>query len=159
MNKNNILKEKYDYKYYNSSRGFIVNKISEIFKPSRFKKKQFRNNIWKPECNKENVYEKLMNYIIIMKEKYPLTNGYICNYCKKPFTFITNFSNRGMGVLRSRPKNDPLKAQNFSIDRWDSRITYTYDNIRFCCKSCNNRKSSSTPDDWNNFKEAQYEDR
>ena len=43
------------------------------------------------------------------------------------------------------------------VDRWDPRITYTYDNIRFCCLSCNTRKNSSTPDDWDNFKEAKNE--
>ena len=118
-----------DYKYNNSPKGFITIKISQIFKPSSFKFRPGRNTIWKPDCTKEDIYQKLMNYIIIMKEKYPESDGYLCNYCKKPF----------------------------SIDRWDPRITYTYDNIRFCCLGCNNRKSSSTPNDWDNFKEATHD--
>ena len=148
-----------DHKYANSQRGFIVNKVVQIFKPSSFKKRSNRNNVWKPECTKEDIYQKLMNYVIIMKEKYSLNDGYLCNYCKKPFTYLTNFTNRGVGFIKSRSKYDPAKEQNFSIDRWDPRITYTYDNIRFCCLGCNIRKSHSTPDDWTNFKEARYEDR
>ena len=148
-----------DYKYANSQRGFIVIKVVQIFKPSSLKKRSNRNTMWKPECHKEDIYQKLMNYVIIMKEKYPLSDGYLCNYCKKPFTYITNFTNRGLGLRKTRSKYDPAKEQNFSIDRWDPRITYTYDNIRFCCLGCNIRKSHSTPDDWTNFKEARYEDR
>lgn len=94
-----------------------------------------------------------MNYTIIMKEKYPQTNGYICCYCKHPWSFYTHYKTRGKG-LKKRSKLTPETEHNFSIDRWDPTITYTYDNIRFCCLGCNNRKSSSTPLDWENFKEA-----
>jgi hypothetical protein len=148
-----------DFKYFNSQRGFIVTKISDVFKPSRSLKKKDRNNIWKPECSKEDIYQKLMNYIIIMKEKYPLSDGYLCNYCKKPFTYLTNFTKRGEGYQNIKRKYDPAKEHNFAIDRWDSRITYTYNNIRFCCLSCNNRKKNSNIDDWKNFIGAQYENR
>jgi len=145
-----------DYKYNNSPKGFITIKISQIFKPSSFKFRPGRNTIWKPDCTKEDIYQKLMNYIIIMKEKYPESNGYLCNYCKNPFTYKTNMGTRG-SVKKTRSKSDPAKEHNFSIDRWDPRITYTYDNIRFACLGCNNRKSSSTPNDWDNFKEATHD--
>ena len=81
------------------------------------------------------------------------TDGYICCYCKHPWSFYTHYKTRGKG-LKKRSKLTPETEHNFSIDRWDPMITYTYDNIRFCCLGCNNRKSSSTPLDWDNFKEA-----
>ena len=140
-----------DYRYNSSKRGFIVAKIVSIFKPSSLNRKG-RNTSWKPECTKEDVYQKLMNHVIEMKRLYPQTDGYLCTYCKAPFTYITNYRKRGK--LKTRSKLDPKKDKNFSIDRWDPNITYTYDNIRFCCLGCNSRKSSSTPVDWENFIEG-----
>ena len=142
-----------DWTYNNSRRGFIVIKIGSMFKPSNWKKREGRNTFWIPECTRQDVYRKLMNYIIIMKERYPQTDGYICCYCKYPWSFYTHHKIRGKG-LKTRSKLTPETEHNFSIDRWDPTITYTYDNIRFCCLGCNNRKSSSTPLDWDNFKEA-----
>ena len=147
-----------DYKYSNSKRGFIVIRVSHIFKPSKSKKIEGRNTVWVPECSKKDVYQKLMNYIIIMKEKYPLTDGYLCNYCKEPFTYLTNLTKRNVGVVGPRGKYDPAKKHNFAIDRWDPSITYTKDNIRFCCLGCNDRKKNSNIDDWKNFIGARYED-
>ena len=120
-----------DWTYLNSRRGFIVVKIGGIFKPSNLKKRDNRNTVWKPECTRENVYQKLMNHVIIMKERYPETDGYICHYCKHPWIFYTHYKTRGKG-LKKRSKLTPETEHNFSIDRWNSTITYTYDNIRFC---------------------------
>ena len=159
MYKNKLAHALVDYNYFNSQRGFIVQKISVIFTPINQTLRKGRNNFWKAGCTKEDVYQKLMNHIIIMKEKYPETDGYLCNYCKKQFTYKKNMGTRGSNLKKKRSKFDPAKAQNFSIDRWDPKITYTYDNIRFCCLSCNDRKGSTNLDDWNNFKDAQYEDR
>ena len=142
-----------DFKYNNSRRGFIVQKISSIFKPSNHKLRPGRKTYWKPECTKEDIYQKLMNHVIIMKERHPSTDGYICHYCHSPWTYKVNYLTRGT-VMKKRSKMDPSKDKNFSIDRWDPIITYTYDNIRFCCLGCNNRKSSSTPLDWINFQKA-----
>ena len=53
--------------------------------------------------------------------------------------------------------NDPSEAAlklaktNFSIDRYDPRITYKVNNIVFCCVDCNEKKKNSNPDDWLNF--------
>jgi len=145
-----------DHKYNNSQKGFIVVKIGQIFKPSSSKLRKGRNTVWKPELTREDLKLKLSNHVLNMAQKYPETDGYICHYCKEPFTYITNPRNRGY-VLKTRSKSDPAKIHNFSLDRWDPRITYTYDNIRFCCLGCNNRKNSSTPEDWNNFKEAEHD--
>ena len=140
-----------DFKYSNSKRGFIVKKIGSIFKPSNLNRKG-RNTSWVPECTKQDVYQKLMNHAAEMKRLYPQTDGFLCTYCKAPFTYKTNYRKRGS--FRTRSKSDPKKDHNFSIDRWDPKITYTYDNIRFCCLGCNNRKSASTPMDWENFIEG-----
>ena len=145
-----------DTKYLNSRRGFIVTKISDVFKPSHYKVREGRNTCWKPDCTKEDVYQKVMNYIIIMQERFPQTDGYICCYCKKPWTFFSNPTTRGIGH-KKRSKASPATDSNFAIDRWDSRITYEYNNLRFCCLGCNNRKSSSTPSDWDNYREASHD--
>ena len=145
-----------DNKYINGRRGFIVTKISDVFKPSHYRVREGRNTCWKPDCTKEDVYQKVMNYIIIMQERFSQTDGYICCYCKKPWTFFRRPITRGIGH-KKRGKASPETDSNFAIDRWDSRITYEYNNIRFACLGCNNRKSSSTPDDWDNFKEATHD--
>jgi len=154
--KNNPKKQAYkDWTYRNTKRGFIVTKIGAIFKPSNLKLRVNRNTMWAPNCTKEDIYQKLMNHIIIMKERYPHTDGYICHYCKSPWTFKTNFTERKKSKISKRSKMDPTKDKNFSIDRWDPTITYDIENIRFCCLGCNNRKSSSTPLDWKNFQEGE----
>jgi len=142
-----------DFKYHNSKRGFIVTKISQMFRPSNYNRKG-RNTSWVPECTKQDVYQKLMNHAAEMKRLYPQTDGFLCTYCKAPFTYITNYTQRKPGQRKRRAKTDPKKDKNFSVDRWDPNITYTYDNIKFCCLGCNNRKSSSTPMDWENFIEG-----
>jgi len=145
-----------DFIYRNTKRGFIVTKIAVIFKPSNWKSRDNRNTSWKPECTKQDVYQKLMNHAVEMKRLYPQTDGFLCTYCKAPFTYITNYTKRCREgeKPRTRSKVDPKKDKNFSIDRWNPNITYTYDNIKFCCLGCNSRKSSSTPMDWENFIEG-----
>ena len=88
-----------------------------------------------------------MNHIIIMKEKFPKTDGRLCRYCEKPFTFVTKRGTRGKGYQGRGTQNH----NNFSIDRWDPKLTYQSNNIIFCCGGCNDRKKNSTPDDWKNF--------
>ena len=144
-------------KYNNSYRGFIITKISHIFKPSKNNPQPGRNKVWVPECSREDIWQKFMNHIVRMKEKYPGTDGHICSYCKKILTYIAKKrTSIGKGHTKRGPMN-PNTLSNFSMDRWDPRITYTYNNIRFCCLDCNNRKNSSTPEDWDNFKEAKNE--
>ena len=54
-----------------------------------------------------------------MKRLYPQTDGFLCTYCKAPFTYITNYTKRKPGQRKRRAKADPKKDKNFSIDRWD----------------------------------------
>ena len=88
-----------------------------------------------------------MNHIIIMKEKFPDSDGRLCKYCEQPFTFKTNVRTRGQGYQGRGAQN----FNNFSIDRLDPRLTYQTNNIVFCCFGCNDRKKNSIPDDWKNF--------
>ena len=154
-NKNNYKISESNFKYDNSQKGFIITKMGQIFKPSSFKLRPGRNCVWKPKISREDLKLKLSNHVLNMAQDYPETDGYICSYCKSPFTYITNRRSSGP-ITMKRSKSDPAKIHNFSIDRWDPTVTYTYENIRFCCLGCNNRKSSSTPNDWQNFKEAEH---
>ena len=88
-----------------------------------------------------------MNHIIIMKEKFPDSDGRLCKYCEQPFTFKANVRTRGQGY-QGRGTQNP---NNFSIDRLDPRLTYQQNNIIFCCFGCNDRKHNSNPDDWKNY--------
>ena len=67
-NKNTKRQAFKDWTYRNTKRGFIVMKISAVFKPSNLKLREGRNTRWAPNCTKEDIYQKLMNHIIIMKE-------------------------------------------------------------------------------------------
>ena len=154
-NKNDPRRIEIDFDYNNSQKGFIIVKMGQIFKPSNSKLRPGRNFVWKPELSREDLKLKLSNHVLNMAQDYPETDGYICSYCKSPFTYITNRRSAGP-ITMKRSKSDPAKIHNFSIDRWDPTVTYTYENIRFCCLGCNNRKSSSTPNDWQNFKEAEH---
>jgi len=96
-----------DHRYNNSQRGFIIVKMGQIFKPSSAKLRKGRNTVWKPELTREELKEKLSNHVLKMAQKYPETDGYICHYCKEPFTYITNFP--GSTKDKKRSKSDPAK--------------------------------------------------
>jgi len=97
--------------------------------------------------DKKEFWRLYMNHIIIMKEKFPDSDGRLCKYCEQPFTFKTNIRTRGKGYQGRGAQN----FNNFSIDRLDPRLTYQHNNVVFCCCGCNDRKKNSTPDDWKNF--------
>ena len=126
-------------KYNSSERGFLVNTIGRIFIPSDIKK---RNLV--PLINKQEVWEELILYIQKMKEKFPHTDGRLCEYCKKPWTYIRHKNGCIMGQ-GSRKKSTPVQT-NFSIDRLDNNLTYTKENIVFCCGGCNQIKNQVTFD-------------
>ena len=124
-------------KYNNSERGYIVNSIGCMFKPSTIK----RNNRV-PKITREQIYQKLMLHIEHMKDKFPGSDGRICEYCHKQWTYIklTNGCITGQGT---RKKGKPI-GSNFSIDRLDNHLTYTENNIVFCCGNCNIIKNQVT---------------
>mgnify|MGYP003628688577 FL=1 len=126
-------------KYNSSERGFIINSIGSMFKPSKIKRRKLV-----PLVSKQEVWEELILYVQKMKEKFPYTDGRLCEYCKKPWTYIRNKNGCIMGQ-GSRKKSNPVQT-NFSIDRLDNNLTYTKENIVFCCGGCNNIKHQVTFD-------------
>ena len=136
---------KMDFAYMNSERGFVMACIARKFKPSA---KKYGGHPAHESMDKKEFWRLYMNHIILMREKFPDTDGRLCRYCEQPFTFETKMGVRGRG----QPSNRSTQNQtNFSIDRYDTRITYQSDNIIFCCFGCNDRKHNSNPDDWKNF--------
>ena len=133
-----------DFAYMNTERGFIVACIARKFKPSA---KKYGGHLAADHMDKKEFWRLYMNHIILMKEKFPDSDGRLCRYCEQPFTFVTKMGTRGKGYQGRGPQN----FNNFSIDRLDPRLTYQNNNIVFCCTGCNDRKKNSTPDDWRNF--------
>ena len=133
-----------DYEYMNSERGFVTLSIARRFKPST---RKYGGHTAHESMDKKEFWRLYMNHIIIMKEKFPNSDGRLCRYCEQPFTFVTKLGTRGKGYQGRGPQNH----RNFSIDRFDPRLTYKQNNIIFCCFGCNDRKKNSTPDDWKNF--------
>jgi len=64
-----------------------------------------------------------------MKRLYPQTDGFLCTYCKAPFTYITNYTQRKPGQRKRRAKLDPKKDKNFSIDMTKAKAIHK-DKIR-----------------------------
>jgi len=126
-------------KYNSSEKGFIVNTITRIFLPSAIKK---RNLV--PLITKQEIWEELVLYIQKMKELFPNSDGRLCEYCKKPWTYIrhTNGCTLDNGPKK---KSNPVTT-NFSIDRLNNNLTYSKQNIVFCCGNCNNIKNQVTFD-------------
>ena len=110
-----------------------------MFKPSIIKRRKLV-----PLVSKQEVWEELILYIQRMKEKFPHTDGRLCEYCKKPWTYIRHKNGCviGQGHLK---KSNPVQT-NFSIDRLDNNLTYTKENIVFCCGGCNQIKNQVTFD-------------
>mgnify|MGYP003127937273 FL=1 len=142
--KTNARRAQKDYEYMNTERGYVTFSIARRFKPSLAK---YGRHIVHPSIDKKEFWRLYMNHIIIMKEKFPKTDGRICRYCEKPFTFASKLGVRGKGYQGRSPQNH----NNFSIDRWDPKLTYQNNNIIFCCGGCNDRKKNSNQDDWKNF--------
>lgn len=126
-------------KYNSSERGFIINTISSLFKPSNIKKRKLVPLISKPQ-----IWEELILYVQKMKEKFPYTDGRLCEYCKKPWTYIRHQNGCIIGQ-GPRITSAPVTT-NFSIDRLNNNLTYTRENIVFCCNQCNQIKNQVTFD-------------
>ena len=133
-----------DYEYMNTERGFVTISISRRFKPSVVRYGGHRAH---KSIDKKEFWRLYMNHIIIMKEKFPESDGRLCIYCEQPFTFITRMGTRGKGYVGRKSQH----KTNVSMDRWDPRLTYQDNNIVFCCINCNDKKRNSNPDDWKNY--------
>ena len=116
----------------NSERGYVTRAITGKFKPSY---KKYGGHV--PEMEKKDFWMLYMNHIIKMKEKFPGSTGRLCIYCERPFTFKARRGTRGKGYQGRKSQI----TTNFSIDRYDPRITYKVNNIVFCCVDCNEKKN------------------
>jgi hypothetical protein len=127
-----ISNSEYTYKYKNTERGFLQNKIADIFSPSQIKKRNFV-----PTCSKEEIKNYFNEYV----EKH----GRNCFYCKEPWTYVVNkyipgnWNSKGR-INKGKPRDED-KKKNLSFDRLDSSKTYSIDNIIFCCTECNLNKN------------------
>ena len=134
-----------DFEYMNTERGYVGRAIGGKLKPSY---KTYGGHKPHESMDKKEFWRLYMNHIILMKEKFPDSDGRLCRYCEQPFTFETRKGTRGKGQPNNRATQN---YTNFSIDRFDPRLTYQSNNIIFCCVGCNDRKHNSNPDDWKNY--------
>jgi hypothetical protein len=119
-------KNKSNYTYNNSLRGFLVNAFNHMIKRSR--KRKNRKSV-EVNLTKQQFFEEfLLHY-----ERF----GMNCRYTGVPLTTI---SNRGT-------KKITITQTNLSVDRIDNSLPYQVDNIVFCTHQFNNRKSSVGIDD------------
>ena len=140
-----------DFKYNNTERGFIINKITDIFKPSKGKNRKKR---WLPQMTRKKIWESLFLHIQFMKGLYPKSDGRLCRYCHQPWTYLTRKKRPG---VPQHNKRGSQHTTNFAIDRFDAEFTYLPGNIIFSCSACNDRKHDSTPSDWKNFRRVEKE--
>lgn len=144
--------KKHGLKHINGNeKNFVNATIGRIFKPSVMypkKERSYQRKGWIPEATKAEIYSELLLHIQLMKEKFPETDGRICRYCEKPWTYIRS---------GNEPGNINIKKTNFSMDRFNSNITYKIGNIIFCCNGCNALKNGSTKEMWIKFLEIDKE--
>ena len=114
--------------YKNSEIGFIKNTIAAVFKNKRGRV---------VKITKREIYEELLLHIERKKLEFPETDGRLCDYCDKPWTYIRRHPN----VDKKKFVKNPY---NFSIDRLDNDVTYQKGNIIFCHSRCNDIKHSVT---------------
>tara|TARA_R100001143_G_C3281971_1_gene97129 strand:- start:29 stop:517 length:489 start_codon:yes stop_codon:yes gene_type:complete len=139
-----------DFQYNNKERGFIINSITTIFKPSRNKNRKKR---WRPKMTKKEIWEEFFLHVQLMKDMYPRSDGRLCRYCHQPWTYLTRKKKTGS----KRGKRGPTHPTNFAIDRFSTNLTYQKGNIILCCGACNDRKHDSDPTDWKNFLRVEQE--
>jgi hypothetical protein len=145
-NQDSIRKKNLDY--ISQEKNFVRDTFKKYFRPSYHIPKvngTYTRIPWIPEITLKGFYEELFLHIELMKEKFPGTDGRICRYCDKPWTYIR------------RGKDGARAHTNFSIDRFDTNVTYKKGNIIFCCSKCNALKNASTKEMWIRFLEIDKE--
>jgi hypothetical protein len=143
-----------DQRYGQTEKGFVGNKWVHLSKPSARRRHKNGREIT-ISLTKQTYWLEYLNHKQIMKDKYPKSDGKLCRYCEKPFTFkeaITNPGNKG-----AKRKSKTI-ATNLSIDRLDNTKGYEEGNVIFCCAGCNNRKNQVLIQDCRNILRV-YNDR
>jgi len=156
-------------KYNSSERGFIINSISRIFKPSNIDTVNRNVSLDRVygvkghmvNINKEELWAELFLHVQRMKDKFPDSDGRLCRYCLQPWTYVRSLpdaSKLARGDKHSGGKALRKKTwTNFSVDRFDNHKDYVKGNIVFCCAKCNAVKNSSTKEMWLRFLEVDQE--
>ena len=146
-------KEKYNQsvaKFMSNEGPYIRYNVRRPFKPSAMYPKPNKAGYvrpgWVPEITIKEIYAELLLHIQLMKDKFPGTDGRICRYCEKPWTYIRHNSNSGKVIWT-----------NFSMDRFNAKETYKKGNIVFCCAGCNSIKGNSKEKHWKKFLEVAEE--
>ena len=106
-----------DHRYDNSEKGFVGQKYIHFTKPSAMKKRHYV----KVNLDKIDYWVEYLNHKLIMKEKFPLSDGKLCRYCEVPFTFIVPIKNFGEKNLQAR--RGLTNETNMSVDRLDNKNT------------------------------------
>jgi hypothetical protein len=153
--KNNLEKSiETEKKYMGTEKNFILSTLRRPFKKSVMYPKKPNNNTsytrksWIPEITLDELYDELILHVDLMKNKFPESDGRLCRYCEKPWTYIRNYRKVG---------NRIVVKTNFSLDRFDSMQTYKKGNVVFCCNGCNTLKNGSTKEMWIKFLEIDKE--
>tara|TARA_R110000824_G_scaffold67288_1_gene174190 strand:- start:3344 stop:3844 length:501 start_codon:yes stop_codon:yes gene_type:complete len=154
VSRDKIKKALADQRYGQSEKGFVGNKWVHISKPSARRRNKNGKEI-KISLTKQTYWLEYFNHKQIMMGKYPKSDGKLCRYCEKPFTFkeaVINPGNKG-----AKRKSRTIET-NLSIDRLDNNKGYEEGNVIFCCAGCNNRKNQVLIQDCENILRV-YNDR
>ena len=102
-----------DQRYGQSEKGFVGNKWVHLSKPSARRRGKNGKEI-KITLTKQTYWLEYLNHKQIMKDKYPESDGKLCRYCEKPFTFKEAVVN--VGNKKAKRKSGTIKT-NLSVDR------------------------------------------
>ena len=141
--KDNETMRKQNIKYLNTESGFIISKWNDIKKRVNKKEKMkgdngnYRKSSGSRKCAKlEHTLTK--QEFLQAWEEHKVNYGMFCYYTGKPMKIGRKLAIKGAKKRHSAPPD------LLSIDRFDSNIGYTKENIVFCRWDANNEKGAIT---------------
>ena len=116
--------------YLNTESGFLISKWGDIHKRIRRiqQRKQGKLQDLKNDLTREEFFE--------LWEEHKIKYGWKCYYTGKPFIIGRKLAIKGAKKRHSAPPD------LLSVDRFDSDVGYTKNNIVFCRWDFNDRKNS-----------------
>ena len=126
---------KQNIRYLNTESGFLISKWNDVKKRiNRIQKnKQGKLQSLKNDITREEFFD--------LWEEHKKKCGWNCYYTGKPFRIGRKLAVKGAEKRHSTPPD------LLSIDRFDSDVGYTKDNIVFCRWDFNDRKNSVSVED------------
>ena len=103
MPRDKIKKAIADQRYGQSEKGFVGNKWVHLSKPSARRRHKNGREIT-ISLTKQTYWLEYLNHKQIMKDKYPKSDGKLCRYCEKPFTFKEALINPGNKKAKRKKK-------------------------------------------------------